>query len=205
MTEVAAVVLAAGTASRYRALDATVATKLVAEFRGKPLVRWAVEAALASRAAPVVIVTGHAREAVEAALSGLAVGFVDNPDFARGLATSLKVGIASLPRSCGAAAIVLGDMPLLKSAVLDRLIEAFVAVPASAAVVPMVEGQRGNPVILARSLFDTVMRLEGDDGARRLLRSRSDVVEVSMDEAAVTEDIDTPAALARAIETALHG
>ena len=58
--------------------------KLLAEIGGKPLVRIAAEQALASRAKPVIVVTGHQRERVEAALAGLPVRFVHNPDFADG-------------------------------------------------------------------------------------------------------------------------
>ena len=72
---------------------------------GKPLVRHAVEAALASRARPVVVVTGYAREAVEAALTGLPVVFVDNADFASGLSSSLKIGVAALPNGVAGALV----------------------------------------------------------------------------------------------------
>src|SRR5205814_5377025 len=87
---IAAVVLAAGRSTRMGGPN-----KLVAEIGGKPLVRIAAEQALASRAQPVLVVTGHDRERIEAALSGLAVRFVYNPDFADGLGTSLRAGIAA--------------------------------------------------------------------------------------------------------------
>ena len=77
---VAAVVLAAGRSTRMGAIN-----KLIAEIGGKPLVRIAAEQALASRAKPVIVVTGHERERVEAALAGLPVRFVHNPDYAEGL------------------------------------------------------------------------------------------------------------------------
>src|SRR6185437_13977294 len=82
MAEIAAIVLAAGRASRYRAAGGAEPTKLVAEYRGQPLVRWAARAALASRARPVIVVTGHARAEVEAVLAGLDLRFVHNADFA---------------------------------------------------------------------------------------------------------------------------
>src|SRR5262249_11992539 len=88
---IAAVVLAAGRSTRMGS------NKLVAELNGKPLVRIAVEQALASRADPVVVVTGHERERVEKALAGLDVRFMHNPNFAEGLSTSLKAGLAAVP------------------------------------------------------------------------------------------------------------
>ena len=85
---IAAIVLAAGRSTRMGALN-----KMLAEIGGKPLVRIAAEQALASRAKPVIVVTGHQREQVEAALAGLPVRFAHNPDYADGLGTSVRTGI----------------------------------------------------------------------------------------------------------------
>ena len=98
MAEVAAIILAAGQSSRFRATSA-LATKLIASYRGGPMIAHVARLALASRAAPVVVVTGHARQQVEAALSGMPVVLVHNPDFASGLAGSLRTGIAALPQT----------------------------------------------------------------------------------------------------------
>ena len=99
---IAAVVLAAGRSTRMGAEN-----KLLADIGGKPMVRRVVEAALASRARPVLVVTGHQADGVRAALAGLEVAFVDNPDYAVGLSSSLKAGIARaagrVPRGAGAA------------------------------------------------------------------------------------------------------
>jgi len=70
-----------------------------------------VEQALASRAKPVIVVTGHERERVEAALKGLPVQFVHNPDFAVGLGGSVRTGIAAVPAAADGAIVCLGDMP----------------------------------------------------------------------------------------------
>src|SRR5260370_34574939 len=94
MPDIAAILLAAGTSSRFREAGGG-ATKLVAPLAGKPLVRHAAEAALASRARPLIVVTGHERNAVEAALGGISARFAHNPVYAEGLASSLKAGIAA--------------------------------------------------------------------------------------------------------------
>ncbi|MBV8472012.1 MAG: NTP transferase domain-containing protein, partial [Hyphomicrobiales bacterium] len=103
MAEIGAIVLAAGRATRFRAGGGAESSKLVASLGGEPLVRHAARAALASRARPVVAVTGHAREDIKAALAGLDVVFAHNPDYASGLASSLKAGIAALPESVAGA------------------------------------------------------------------------------------------------------
>ncbi len=85
--------------------------KMLAEIGGKQLVRIAAEQALASQPSPVIVVTGHERERVEQALAGLPLKFVHNPDYAEGLGTSFKAGIAAVPAEADGAVICLGDMP----------------------------------------------------------------------------------------------
>jgi molybdenum cofactor cytidylyltransferase len=196
--DVAALVLAAGRASRYRAAGGPEPTKLVADYRGEPLARWAARAALASRARPVVVVTGHARDELRAALAGLDVSFVHNPDYAEGLATSLRVGAAALPAAAAGAVVLLGDMPEASAAVVDALIAAFEATPGALAAVALHDGKRGNPVLLGRALFAEVARLAGDEGARGLLAALPPerIVSVEVADAGVTKDVDRPEDLA---------
>lgn len=198
MSDVAAIILAAGAASRFRAAagDGGPPTKLVALLGGKPLVRHVAEAALASRARPVIVVTGHAQVAVEAALADLPVSFVHNADFATGLASSLRAGLGAAPASAQAALVLLGDMPRISAPLLDALIAAHGLHPEAKAVAPLFEGARGNPVLIARALFASVATLTGDRGARALLAAAAnEVVEVPVADAAVIFDVDTPDAL----------
>ena len=77
------------------------------------------------RPSPVLVVTGHQEADVRAALAGLEVTFVHNPDYAKGLSSSLKAGIGAVPEAAGGALVLLGDMPQITAAHLDRLIAAF--------------------------------------------------------------------------------
>jgi molybdenum cofactor cytidylyltransferase len=201
MVEVAALVLAAGRASRYRAAGGTEPTKLVADYRGKPLVRWAAEAALASHARPVVVVTGHARAQVEAALARLDVRFVHNPDYAEGLSTSLRTGIAALNADVAGAVVLLGDMPDAAAPTIDALIDGFAAAPDVEAAIPVFGGTRGNPALLGRGLFAHAARLTGDEGARGLLRGLDParLLAVNVADAGIGRDVDIPDDL-RALE-----
>ena len=188
---IAGLVLAAGQSRRMGK-----ANKLLAEVEGGPMVRRAVEAALASQAAPVVVVTGHEREAVEAALAGLDVRFAHNPDFASGLSASLKAGLAALPNDCDGAAVLLGDMPRVTPGHVDRLIAAFNPVEGRAIVIPTHGGKRGNPVLFARALFGEIARVAGDVGAKGVIGQHADeVVEVEFEDSGVLLDVDTPQAL----------
>jgi len=188
---IAAVVMAAGRSTRMGG-----ANKLVADIAGKPLVRIAVEQALASRAKPVIVVTGHERERVEAALAGLAVRLVHNADFAQGLGTSLRAGIAAVPADADGAIVCLGDMPQVDAALIDRLIGAFDPERGALAVVPSIDGKRGNPVLWSRRFFPDLMAIEGDIGARHLIgRYGEAVVEVPVTGNGALLDVDTPEAL----------
>jgi molybdenum cofactor cytidylyltransferase len=200
VTRVGAVILAAGQSSRFRAEGGSEATKLVANLDNKPIVRRVAEAALAAKARPVVVVTGYARDAVEAALADLDIELAFNPNFASGLASSLKAGLAAMPREVRGALVLLGDMPRVGSPLMDALIDAFRARRDARAAVPLLEGRRGNPVLLGRGLFEAAMRLEGDEGARRLIGALSagELVEVEASDLGVTFDIDTPGDLAAA-------
>jgi molybdenum cofactor cytidylyltransferase len=201
VTKVAALVLAAGRSSRFRKAGGAEETKLVAMLGGKPIVLRVVEAALASRARPVIVVVGHARGAVEAALGGLPVTIVFNPDYATGLASSLRTGLTAAPADAGGALVLLGDMPNVEARLVDALIGALEARPNAQAIAPAEGGRRGNPVLLGRKLFERARRLEGDEGARRLLASlkESEVVEIDPPPGSdVSFDVDTPSDLVAA-------
>ena len=187
---VAALVLAAGRSTRMGGPN-----KLLAEVGGKPLARIAVEEALASRADPVIVVTGHQRERVEQALAGLKVRFVHNPDYADGLSTSLKAGIAAVPADADGAIVCLGDMPQVRATLIDRLIAAFDPARAALIVVPTIEGKRGNPVLWSRRFFPELAALEGDVGARHLIATYGEALTEVPADAAALIDIDTPEAL----------
>ncbi len=191
-TGVAAVVLAAGKASRMGE------NKLLALLDGKPLVHHVVSAALASPARPVVVVTGNEADRVRDALDGMDVTFVHNAEFATGMASSLRAGIAAVGDVAGAL-VCLADMPRVTADHLAALVAAFEqASDRGAIVVPTCERKRGNPVLWGRRRFPEILALEGDVGARALIEKNADrVVWVPIDDPAILLDVDTPDALAK--------
>lgn len=187
---IAAVVLAAGRASRMGS------NKLIAELDGEPIVRRTVRAVLGSRARPVVVVTGHEADAVRAALAGLDVRFVHNPDFADGMSTSLRVGVAAAG-PVDAVVICLGDMPRLEARHLDAVVDAYRAGDPDEIIVPTCDRKRGNPVLWPHCYFAEIAELSGDVGARALIDRHADQVRLlAIDDPAILVDVDTPAALA---------
>ena len=193
---VAVIVLAAGRSTRMGGPN-----KMLADANGQPLVVHAVKAALASQAVEVVVVLGHMADQVKAAIVQAVptsrLRFVINPDFAEGLSTSVRTGIAALGKDIDAAIVQLGDMPGVNSALLDRLMAAFSPVEGRSICVPTVAGKRGNPVLWDRRFFPEIAKVEGDTGAKHLIGEHADLVcEVEMTGEAAITDIDTPEALA---------
>jgi molybdenum cofactor cytidylyltransferase len=197
---IAAVLLAAGRSTRMGGPN-----KLLAEIGGKPLVRIAAEQALASRAGPVIVVTGHQRDKVEAALKGLDVRTVHNPNFAEGLSTSVKTGLAAVPESADGAIVCLADMPQVTAPLIDKLIGAFDPERGALVVIPVIDGKRGNPVVWARRFFPELMAIDGDVGARHLIGKYPEAIsEVPLTDTAALVDVDTPEAFSR-VKAELEG
>jgi molybdenum cofactor cytidylyltransferase len=191
--KVGAVLLAAGQARR---MGQAGPHKLLAEFDGVPLVRRSAEMLLASDLSSVVTVTGHRREDVEQALSGLDLVIAFNPDYASGMAGSLVSGFSRPELSSGDGILVmLADMPAVSSEEINRLVESFRAAGGSSIVRSVFEGKRGNPIILPRDAYAAVMRLEGDIGARAIIESSGlPVIDIDIGPAAHI-DVDTPDAV----------
>lgn len=189
---IAALVLAGGQSRRMGEIN-----KLLADIGGRSMVRHVVDHVLESSAEPVVVVTGHEADRVRSALGGCPVNFAENPDFADGLSTSLKTGLAALPPDTAGVIVCLADMPKVSAAVIDRLIAAFDPVEGRAIVVPTRRGKRGNPVLFGRRFFEEMGLVSGDVGARHIIGEHDElVVEVEVEDESVLTDIDTPAALA---------
>ena len=196
-SRITALVLAAGASSRMQGRN-----KLLCEVDGATMIERAVRAALNSRCTQVVVVTGWQADRVEAALEAVPaskpVTVVHNPQYAAGLASSLRCAVAMLPQSIDAALVQLGDMPWIVAAHIDRLIEAFDPL-APMIVVPVRDGRRGHPVLWPKSFFSALGALSGDIGARGLIeRFASTVRTVPFDTDAIFVDVDTPEQLDRA-------
>jgi CTP:molybdopterin cytidylyltransferase MocA len=180
-----AVVLAAGGGTRFQGAT----HKLLAPFRGRPVVAWAAGAPVAA-GLPTLVVTGAVD--VGEALAGLPVELVANPRWAQGQATSLAVAVA-VARAAGRSAVVvgLGDQPLLEASAWRAVADADGAPIAVAAY----GGRRGQPVRLGAEVWDDLPP-EGDEGARRLVAAgRWPVQEVACD--GEPADIDTQEDLRR--------
>jgi len=156
----AGIILAAGEATRFGS------PKQLLDWKGKPFVRQVAETALRSGLEPVVVVTGFHAADVEAALSGLPVTIVRNPEYQQGQSTSIRAGVASLSGKAGAAVFLLADQPQIPVDVIRALVESH-GQNMQAILAPLVlENRRANPVLFDRDTFADLMQLTGDVGGR---------------------------------------
>ena len=186
--KIGAIILAAGGSSR---MDN--GNKLLMTIDGKPMIASVVDTIAPGGFRPVVVVSGYDETALHQALAGRQVQFVSNTHWEQGLSSSLRAGIAALPPETRGVAIMLGDMPLLKVATLQALKDCFEAQGGEKIVYPTYRGQQGNPVFFPRRLFPELLALQGDMGARKLLRQMDieDTIPVPVGTSEVLEDCDT--------------
>ncbi len=196
---VAALVLAGGASRRM-----TPRNKLLLPVDGVPIVGRVADAAAASRARSVWVVTGFDADAVREALGDRPVRYVANAAWREGMASSLRAGAAALLGAAEAgdgvdgALVCLGDMPWVRSGDLDALIDAFDAEAGDPICIPIHRGRRGHPVLFAARYLPSLCALRGDRGARELVDAHSDCVrEVAVAHDGVLRDIDRPEDLCR--------
>jgi molybdenum cofactor cytidylyltransferase len=184
---VSAVVLAAGLSSRM-----DIGPKLLLSIGGAPMIRHTVLNVLGVSPVEVVVVTGcHAAE-VEAALEGLPIRCVFNPDYRNGQPTSVAQGIRSLREPCDAVMVALGDQPLVTPRHLLDLIDAFVSLRDKSILAPHHRGMRGNPVIFSARHIRLAVAGELKLGCRKLIETLPDeVAAMEFDSDVFVADCDT--------------
>jgi molybdenum cofactor cytidylyltransferase len=185
MTEIAAIVLAAGRSDRMGEDN-----KLLMPWKDGTILGAVLDNVRQGGAGDVYLVTGYDADLLHRAIAGRDVKIIHNPDYGLGLSSSLKAGIAALPETVGAAMICLGDMPKVRAEDYRTLAKGW---KPGAIAVPVKDGRRGNPVIFGREYFPEIMKLEGDRGAKPLLGKYANrVIEVECPHDGIFRDIDTP-------------
>lgn len=193
----AAVILAGGSGTRFGG------GKLTAPYGEGLLIHGALRAAFAAPADPVILATGHDGDRVADAAAAFAEAMgqggrlqrVHAPDHGEGMAATLRAAVGALPDGAEGVFVFLADMPRTPPNV-GALLAA--ALPSHAAAAPTFEGRRGHPALFDRRLFPALARLEGDQGARRLLDGLgADLALVPVSDAGVLFDVDRPSDLER--------
>ena len=193
---IGAVLLAAGEGKRMGGV-----AKSLIRLQGVPLISRQLIALSGAGVDEVVVVTGHQRDAVEAQVQSFPVSLAHNADYSLGQQSSVRVGLAALRGHFDSGFIMLADQPLIGAADLTELIAAFKKRPAGHLLVPVIDGQRGNPILLDDIAKADILASGVNLGCRHLIESQPELVQVhaSSNHRFVT-DLDTLEDLQRLAE-----
>ena len=185
----AGIILAGGSSTRFGR------PKQLLKLRGKYLLEYALHAALESKLNHVVLVLGYEYQKILQALGNCTtherLQLVINHHYLEGQSRSLKAGLLKIRDTFPAVMFLLGDQPMLDSKTLDHMLDKFRHSDKDICV-PVCNGKRRNPVIFNRVFFDQLMGIEGDVGARHIIRANPNrVLYVKMDNPLCFVDIDT--------------
>lgn len=184
--KIAGIILAAGGSKRMGQ------PKLLLEWHGAPLIHWVARTALAAGCSPLIVVTGANAAAVTHSLAGLPVVLAHNPDWEQGQSTSVRTGVNALPPETDAAIIFLADQPQIPVSVVQELMRTYREdEPPSPILITTSAGERGNPVLFDRALFQPLTRLEGDAGARSIF-AQYPLHLIPFDDPDLLLDVDSP-------------
>jgi molybdenum cofactor cytidylyltransferase len=191
-----ALILAGGAGRRFGGDGA--GGKLLADLGGAPVIRRVADAVRSVGFGEVISITGAEDANIRSALAGADLSVCHAPDWAEGMAASLRAGIAALGPKAEGVCVFLGDMPLVPVGLCGALVEA--AQASGYAARPRCDGKPGHPVAFTRAAFPDLMALQGDQGATALLKAYAErVAYCDTADSGVLHDIDTPEDLARAV------
>ena len=184
---VAAIILSAGKSERMGS------PKALLRYRGMSFLSTILAAIASARIEPVIVVAGHHYDLISQVFPNLQIVF--NPDYEKGMSTSVQAGIRALPAGLDGAAVFLVDHPLIDRQTIDALTS---RLEPGHIVVPVHDGRRGHPVIFASDLFGEILDLTPDQGLNTVVKRQPErVVEVFVENPGVLRDIDTPEQFAR--------
>jgi molybdenum cofactor cytidylyltransferase len=194
--QISAILLAAGKSERMGQ------NKLLMPWEGGTVIGRTLDNLLASRAGEVVVVLGSRAQDMSEAVGERDVTLVLNPNYARGMSTSLATGLGMINHGARYVIVALGDQPLITSTTYDQLIEA-AEEGEKGIVVPAYRNKRGNPIVLSSNYIAELARITGDIGGRELLaKYDKDVREVRVRDEGVVVNINTPEEYAKRTSTA---
>jgi molybdenum cofactor cytidylyltransferase len=167
--------------------------KLTLDVGGTPLLRRAAQTLLAARLNEVVVVVGHEADTARSLLDGLGLRIVENPHYGEGRMTSVYCGMGALTAPGEGVMVCLSDLPLIEPQDLDALIGAFLDECPRSILVPTYEGRRGNPVILAQRVRESILAGDRNLGGRRPVDQHPELVRpCPMENDHCVFDLDTP-------------
>lgn len=191
---ICAIVLAAGRSRRMGT------QKMLLPFAGTTVIGHVVDELCRSAVDEVIVVVGREGKLIAAELAGRPVAVATNRNYGAGMLSSVRCGLGAVSRECTAVMVALGDQPAVSSALVDRMIQAFDSTD-KGIIVPVHEGRRGHPLLVAARYFDEILTQFDNIGLRALARAHpGDVLELTIGSDAVLSDMDTPEDYRRQVE-----
>jgi molybdenum cofactor cytidylyltransferase len=191
MDRVGAIILAAGLSRRMQDRN-----KLLLPIAGTPMIRHMVKTYLGAVNGEICVVTGFESERIDAALAGLPIRVVHNPEFEQGQPFSVRAGLLAAPL-CDHLLIGLGDQPQLTQDDLSALIAAHLAADVAKISIPICNGERGNPIVVPAQMRTQLLADEANPGCAKFTRTKPGQAQyLDLSQPGFFSDIDTPAAFA---------
>lgn len=188
MTQIAAIVLAAGSSHRFGP-----GNKLLATVDGKPVLAHVLARIAPLALAKKVVVVKPGDDEVLSLIDATVFDVVENRDAANGMGSSIAVGIAAAG-NVDATLLILGDMPFVRQATYLQLLAALDDHPDKTVIAPTCDGRRGHPVLFRRQHFSDLRGLNNDSGAKPIITANeSTFLAVPTNDAGTLFDIDVPA------------
>jgi molybdenum cofactor cytidylyltransferase len=185
MSRVGAIILAAGMSKRMGQ------PKLLMPLKGKPLFRYPLEQAIRNQLNPICLIGGQHIQAFKAESEDLqVVEYIHNPNFEKGMSTSLKIGIENIIERSDATFIFLADQPFVPDLVIQTMLEHFRL--GTRIVRPQYQGNLGHPILIDKSLYEGFLGVEGDQGGKEIIKKyKSETRILSFEDSIWGMDIDT--------------
>ncbi len=169
--------------------------KLLLPFRGRTVFETTLEQLCAADIGDVFVVSGHQRNELLPLLTGFAVQEIFNPDYARGMTSSIRAGVRSAVNE-RPYMICLADMPMISTASYKLLATSFLNIYShdpSAILLPRFGQSRGNPVLFADSYREAILQHSDPEGCRGIVQANEQHLHwVQMPDDGILRDLDTP-------------
>jgi molybdenum cofactor cytidylyltransferase len=182
---IAAILLAAGQSKRM--IDEN---KLSKKFQNTPLINHSIKNILSSHIDELIIVVGYQKEIIENLIKkNNKIKIIFNKNFETGMASSIKVGLSLLSKKTEAFFICLGDMPMINKKIYNQLIS---YKNKKDIIVPTYNGIQGNPVLFPKFMKPSIMSINGDVGAKKILeQNKEKILKVKIDDINITRGFNT--------------
>ena len=185
--KLSATILAAGRSRRMGDSN-----KLLLPIDQKPMIYLVCKAAMEAKIDQLILVTGYKRSDIEKVVPKGMNNIIFNKNWSSGMMSSICVGLSKLDVDIVGNMIILGDMPLIKTTTLNRLVDEFKKNKGEKIIYPLYNKEQANPVIFPKKYFPEILHFQGDIGCKKIIKKyQKDTIGININSAEVIIDCDT--------------